>query len=248
MGLVAACWLQALRTAQMPAPKSEADISALTYQSFSYAAGTATCVVRVNVNDTFATTVTFNPIGPAGAQAIFFTGTGGSTCVVPSGAPVVCTMGPNGAASVDLTITVPIAQLCLASLRTIGPVTATQTSAFTPPNLMTLPAVTAVGGVPNTIPANTTLCPTPIPASPTPVTPTVTPVPPVVVPQVIQNPARGGIFNGSRNDTPTPVRPREVGTAGSTGIGFDPGTVVLRPPSTGDAGLPTLRMLRLNAW
>jgi hypothetical protein len=70
----------------------------------------------------------------------------------------------------------------------------------------------------------------------------------VIIPQVIQNPAIGGIFNGPRGNTPTPARPREVGTAGSTGVGLDPGAVVLRPPSTGDAGLPTLRLLRLNAW
>jgi len=111
-----------------------------------------------------------------------------------------------------------------------------------------------IGGVrvSNVVPANTALCPTPIPgtATPTSIPPTVTPVPalPVVIPQVVQNPAIGGIFNGSRNITPTPVRPREVGTAGSTGIGFDQGPVVLRPPSTGDAGMLTLRMLRLSAW
>src|SRR6185503_5082227 len=96
-----------------------------------------------------------------------------------------------------------------------------------------------------------TVTPTTVPATPTPTpSPTVTPIPPVVIPQVIQNPARGGIFNGTRNDTPTPVRPREVGTAGSTGVGLPPAGVMpaLRPPSTGDAGMPTLRMLRLNAW
>jgi hypothetical protein len=253
---VVALLLAGVAFAQMPAPKSEANITALTYQSFTYtpgvggAPGTATYVVRVNVNDTFNTTVTFNPIGPAGAQATLFTGTGGSTCVVPSGAPVVCTMGPNGTASVDLTITTPIPQQCVASLGTIGPVTATQTSNFTPPNQMTLPAATAVGGVPNTVPANAALCPTPIPNTPVPPTPTATPVIPIVVPvipQVFQQPV-GGIFNGPRGNTPTPVRPREVGTAGSTGIGFDQGPVVLRPPSTGDAGLLTLRRLSISAW
>jgi hypothetical protein len=252
VGLVA-LMVAGIAYAQMPATKSEANITGLTYQSFSYSAGLATYVVRVNVNDTFTTTVTFNPIGPAGSLAISFTGTGGSTCAgLPSAGPVVCTMGPNGTASVDLTITTPIAQVCLASLGTIGPVTATQTSAFTPPNQMSLPAVTAVGGVPNTVPANPLLCPTPtlVPNTPTPVPPTVTPVVvvPVIIPQVVQNPAIGGIFNGPRSNTPTPVRPREVGTAGSTGVGLDPGAIVLRPPSTGDAGLLTLRKLNISAW
>jgi len=85
-----------------------------------------------------------------------------------------------------------------------------------------------------------TLTPTP---TTTVVAPTaVVPPAPVIIPQVFQNPAAipaiiGGIGNGTRNNTPTPVR--EVGTAGSTGVGLPPGGSLpaLRPPSTGDAGL-----------
>jgi hypothetical protein len=114
---------------------------------------------------------------------------------------------------------------------------------------MSLPATTSVGGVQNTVPANPALCSTPIPNTPTPV-PTVV-IPSIEpIPQVVQNPARGGIFNGSRNDTPTPVRPREVGTAGSTGVGLPPAGVLpaLRPPSTGDAGLLKALVLRVSTW
>jgi hypothetical protein len=127
------------------------------------------------------------------------------------------------------------------------------TNQVTPPggNTTTQAASTTsdVAGVqvPNTVPANAALCPTPIPNTPT---PTVTPVVPIVVPvipQVFQQPV-GGIFNGPRGNTPTPVRPREVGTAGSTGVGLDPGAIVLRPPSTGDAGILQLRGLHISAW
>jgi uncharacterized repeat protein (TIGR01451 family) len=71
---------------------------------------------------------------------------------------------------------------------------------------------------------------TPVP-SVTPV-PTATPVPFVqpVIPQVFQHPV-GGIFNGTRNNTPTPVRPAAVAP-------MAPGAMpVLRPPSTGEAGM-----------
>jgi hypothetical protein len=59
-----------------------------------------------------------------------------------------------------------------------------------------------------------------------------------VIPQVFQQPV-GGIFNGSRNNTPTPVRPAAAVFAPS-----GPATMpVLRPPSTGDAGLLTAMKL-----
>jgi uncharacterized repeat protein (TIGR01451 family) len=86
----------------------------------------------------------------------------------------------------------------------------------------------------NTATATTlvTVAPTPVPATVTPVSPTVTPIPvPVipVIPQVFQQPV-GGIFNGSRNNTPTPVVRAVVAPA------IDPGIVIV-PPRTGDAGL-----------
>ena len=41
----------------------------------------------------------------------------------------------------------------------------------------------------------------------------------------------GGIGNGTRNNTPVPARPAAVAP-----VAVDPG-LVIRPPSTGDAGL-----------
>jgi hypothetical protein len=138
----------------------------------------------------------------------------------------------------------------------IGPINGNNTAINNPPpgTPFTLAASTSslVGGVsvPNVVPANTALCPTPVPNTPVP-TSTPTPVPPIVVPvipQVFQHPV-GGIFNGTRNNTPTPVRPAASLpiTAPRTGQGTD-GFPVLRPPSTGDAGLLTLRTMRISAW
>jgi predicted outer membrane repeat protein len=77
----------------------------------------------------------------------------------------------------------------------------------------------------------------PPPETPAPApTPPITPAPPPPIPQMMQNPAAvlavmGGIGNGTRNNTPVPARPAVVTST-------DPGAVpVLRPPSTGDAGL-----------
>jgi hypothetical protein len=120
------------------------------------------------------------------------------------------------------------------------------------------------GGVPTIVlggfvgvPANLAACvaattptpPTQVPSTPVPPTPIVSAPPLVIIPQVFQHVPQG-IFNGSRNNTPTPVRPREVGTAGSTGVGLAPAGAVpaLLPPSTGDAGIPRLRLLMLNGW
>jgi uncharacterized repeat protein (TIGR01451 family) len=84
-------------------------------------------------------------------------------------------------------------------------------------------------------PANATLVVTAPPvATATPVPPTATPivvVPPAVIPQVFQH-VPTGIFNGTRNNTPTPVRPAVAAVV------VDPAVMpVLRPPSTGEAGL-----------
>ena len=239
-----------LAYSQTPATKTEAALTSLSYQSFSYSAtpgsataGTATWVVRIVANDTFGAPITINPIAPAGSIVVSVSA--GSCTGLPSPAPVSCTMPFTPfPPTMDVTITTPFARQCAAQTMTIGGLTVTMTNQ----NAMSLLPATTINGVPNTVPANSALCPTPIPNTPTP-TPTLTPVPPPpYIPPVVQNPARGGIFNGSRNDTPTPVRPREVGTAGSTGVGLDPGAVVLRPPSTGDAGILTLRMFRISAW
>lgn len=80
----------------------------------------------------------------------------------------------------------------------------------------------------------------PAASTPTPVatsTPVVSAPAPIVIPQVFQNPGAvaavmGGIGNGTRNSTPVPSRPVAV-------LSSEPAQVmpVLRPPSTGDAGL-----------
>jgi uncharacterized repeat protein (TIGR01451 family) len=105
-------------------------------------------------------------------------------------------------------------------------VVSTTSTAFTEQNLANNTCVVTtlvVAPTPTPTPVPSTLTPTPVP--------TATPILPVVIPQVIQNPARGGIFNGTRNDTPTPVRPAAVAPVLVT----DP--PVLRPPSTGESGL-----------
>src|SRR5205823_4419250 len=76
------------------------------------------------------------------------------------------------------------------------------------------------------------------------VAPTPTPVPPPVVlpiPQVFQNPAApaailGGIGNGTRNNTPVPQTAAAQGSAVAPNVAGG-GLPVLRPPSTGEAGL-----------
>jgi hypothetical protein len=188
-------------------------------------------------NDTFATTLTFNPISPAGTVATA-SAPAGQCPGLPAGAPVVCTLPfAPFPPTLDLTLTTPFAQQCTAQPIILGPITVTQTSAFAGPVTLVLPVVLG-----NTIPANPALCSTPIPNTPTPV-PTVV-IPSIEpIPQVVQNPARGGIFNGSRNDTPTPVRPAAVAP-----VAVNPGAVTLRPPSTGDAGMPRLLLLRLDAF
>jgi uncharacterized repeat protein (TIGR01451 family) len=117
-------------------------------------------------------------------------------------------------------------------------VVSTTSTAFNETNLANNTCVftTVVVVAPTPTPVPPTVTPVPnTPVPPTPVPPTLTPIvlPPVVIPQVIQNPAVGGIFNGTRNNTPTPVRP-----SAAAAVAVDPGAVpVLRPPSTGDAGL-----------
>jgi hypothetical protein len=252
-GLVAAI-LASLALALTPAGKSEAIVVG-TYQSFSYspATGIATWTIRLTSQDTFGSNLQFLSVFPAGTTII---SASPATCTgLPSPTPA-CTITAGG--TLDLTLTTPFAQLCAAQVVVIGPVNYLQTVVGGPSNTITIPAASGTPGGANTVPANTALCPvatptgTPVPNTPVP-TPTVTPVPaaiaPLVIPQVFQHVPQG-IFNGSRNNTPTPVRP--VGTAGSTGVGLPPTGVaampVLRPPSTGDAGMLTLRSLKLNAW
>ena len=107
---------------------------------------------------------------------------------------------------------------------------------FTSPYIVIVPGISGlmIGGVwvPNTVPADPSLCPvvaaTPVP---TPVPTAVPIVAPPVVPQAVQNPAVGGIFTGPRS---TPAVPRAMPAAGTVPV---PGVPALRPPSTGDAGL-----------
>jgi hypothetical protein len=182
------------------------------------------------------------------AGAAFTTVTPPGMCVPMGSATTVCTLPQAGAATIVLTASVTIPAQCTAQTFTRPALTLTgwpgSLGVAEPP----IAAVAALAFA-NFVPANTTLCPaTPVPNTPIPNTP-VPPPPVFMIPQVFQHVPQG-IFNGSRNNTPTPVRPREVGTAGSTGVGLPPSGVMpaLRPPSTGDAGMPTLRMLRLNAW
>jgi hypothetical protein len=94
----------------------------------------------------------------------------------------------------------------------------------------------------NTVTVSSAVVPTVLPtAMPTAIAtamPTVVaPVVPQVIPQVFQNPyaipaIMGGIGDGTRNNTPIPARP--VAVAPDQVAPLQP---VLRPPSTGDAGL-----------
>jgi uncharacterized repeat protein (TIGR01451 family) len=81
------------------------------------------------------------------------------------------------------------------------------------------------------------------PFTATPTTPTLTPVPPapVIIPQAVQNPAIQGIFAPGNRSTPVPHPAVQSGAVLSAN---GPAPVVLRPPSTGDAGLFKLR----NVW
>ena len=83
--------------------------------------------------------------------------------------------------------------------------------------------------------ANTVTVGAVVVATVTPTATVVAPIAPAVIPQVFQNPNAvpaivGGLGNGTRNNTPVPA---PVAVAPQV----DPGVPVLRPPSTGDAGL-----------
>ena len=83
------------------------------------------------------------------------------------------------------------------------------------------------------LPSASTPTPNPVATS----TPTPVVIAPAVIPQVFQNPGAmavvmGGIGNGTRNNTPVPPRPAVVDPAAVAGV-----APMLRPPSTGDAGL-----------
>jgi hypothetical protein len=245
---------------QMPAEKSEAVVTGGGFFNFTYSTATqrATWIFRWTHNDTFGPqTYTFTAVAPAGTTIT--AASASLNCgALPAPVPVVvCSTGAGVVppSPLEVTFSSPFPQVCAGGyIATIGAVTMNNTNIANPTGTpFTQPASTTsdVGGVqvPNVVPVNTALCPTPIPNTPVPPTVTPTQVPPAVVPvvpQVFQHVPQG-IFNGSRNNTPTPVRP--VGTAGSTGIGTaGPAMPVVRPPSTGDAGLLTLRSLSLSAW
>ena len=116
----------------------------------------------------------------------------------------------------DVTLTTPFTRQCNPQTVTIGGLRVTMTNQ----NQMSLAPVASVNAVANTVPANAALCPaTPIPPAPSPIPSPIPPPPVIVIPQVFQHVPQG-IFNGSRNNTPTPVRPASLAiTAPSTGQG-----------------------------
>jgi hypothetical protein len=106
----------------------------------------------------------------------------------------------------------------------------------TPRGIVIVPGITAailLHDVP--VPGGPAAQPTVSVAAPAPTATPVVLAAPVVIPQVFQNPGVGGIFNGPRN-APTP-RPQAVAPLIVDPNALAPGGVVLRPPSTGDAGL-----------
>jgi hypothetical protein len=202
---------------------------------------------------------------PAVDQAITITAAtpagicGALPATVPANGTFDCVIPPNSPAG-QISLSAAMAQTCSEFLG--GP------SGFLVLNSPLQPAnITAYPGTYNSVPGNFALCPAvvvppvtnptapiapPVPTAPTAV-PTVAPLAPVQIgiPQVFQHVPQG-IFNGTRNNTPVPARPVEVGTAGSTGVGLPPtgaaAIPLLRPPSTGDAGILPLRKLKLGAW
>lgn len=185
-------------------------------------------LTNVSVSDTLPTGMTVAPVPnvsqTCGGSSVVTAAAGGSVITVSGGvlaSGASCTVSVNVTATGNGTLT-----------NTTGPVSAQESGA----GLTAMAQLTVQTGVVS-------------PAAPTPVatvTPTSTPIPQVVlpvIPQQVQNPGailavQGGIGNGTRNNTPVPSRPAAVGPA--SGIGTSPGAVpVLRPPSTGDAGLQT---------
>jgi len=156
---------------------------------------------------------------PPGLVAVPATGTSTCTGVTFTAAQVA------GAA-----MTVPANSSCVITVRVSSATAGTYVNS-TGLVTVTQALVPSVTFGPATATLTVTAAPTPVP--PTPVPPTVAPPPPVFAPQVVQNPVVGGIFNGSRNNTPTPVRP-----SAAAAVTIDPGVIpVLRPPSTGEGGL-----------
>jgi hypothetical protein len=241
---------------QMPTEKSEAVVTGGSFFNFTYSAATqrATWIFRWTHNDTFGPqTYTFTAVAPTGSRIEAHSA--GLNCgVLPAAVPGAVCSTPAGvapASPLEVTFSSPFAQQCAAYIATIGAVTMNNTNFINvagTPFTQAASTTSDVAGVQvnNAVPANTTLCPTPIPNTPVPPTVTPTLVPPAVlpvIPQVFQHVPQG-IFNGSRNNTPTPVRPAAAVVAPS-----GPATMpVLRPPSTGDAGLLTLKSVRISAW
>jgi len=153
---------------------------------------------------------------------------------VPPTTLYVCTI-PTGSPAGSITLSLSMPQQCTEYIGALPGYIFQQ-----PGGVLTL----TIGGY-VAVPADLAACvvatppvvPTPsVNATATPI-PTVVPVivAPPVIPQVFQNPALGGIFNGTRNNTPTPVRAAAV--APNAGGPPPAAMPVLRPPSTGNAGL-----------
>jgi hypothetical protein len=164
---------------------------------------------------------TFNPFVPGGTAWTVTGATPGSTSFTYNQS------WPNGPATCQLSIDVVVTSA--------GALTnTTQPLVTSPANVPATAGATASATInvapPTTAPTN----PTPLP----PATPTATPMPPVLpaapVPQVFQNPAIQGIFNGPRNPNPASTpKPRPALAA----VSVPSPEPTIRPPSTGDAGL-----------
>src|SRR5215216_4979999 len=133
---VVALLLVAASVAGRPVGKSEGALinNSGQYLNFTYntTTGLATWTFRIgNTNDTFATTITFNPVQPAGSIITASLPPGSCAPVLPSAAPIACN-APAGTLSYELTITTPYTRQCTAQVVAIGPVTATQTAPQVP--------------------------------------------------------------------------------------------------------------------
>jgi len=185
---------------------------------------------------------------PAFAYQILATSIAGACGALPRGgatsdqSPVICNLPANSAAS-TISMSAVITRQC-SEFVVASPFFFMFPSPFGGGGFLAVP------GSSFSIPADLSLCPAVVippvtqPAAPTPVpgAPTATPTQvlapvPLVIPQVFQNPGAQGIFNGPRNSaTPRPA------VAVAPAVASAPSAMpVLRPPSTGDAGLAFAR-------
>jgi len=199
---------------------------------------TYTLTLRNNGPDTALNVVLTDPI-PANTTFVSATSDPAFTPTLPavgSGPPAVVTYAaPSLANGATATFTVTV-----------------RANASAPPGSVVNVATVATASVDPNVANNVATANFGIGAPPATVTPTPTATPPPIVvpviPQIFQNPGALGIFQPSR-PTATPVRP-SAAPASAAPSNVAPATgvqpVVLRPPSTGDAGL--WRFPHLSAW